>query len=89
MRGKVNLSREDGIARFGIPALDELNRKWQVEEIAPLWRHPTADPIAQRYGCDLQFLIQFNVNQDIQPVADDYEKTARGGTCLPERLYAL
>lgn len=74
MRGKVNISREDGIARFGIPALDELNRKWRVEEIAPLWRRPTADSIARRYGCDLQFLIQFNVDQDIRPVAADYEK---------------
>ncbi|MGQ9678111.1 MAG: S8 family serine peptidase [bacterium] len=73
LRGKVQLTTKDGVALFGIPDLDALNRKWRVSEISPLWRRPTADPIAQKYGCDLQYLIQFAPDQDIAPVAADYE----------------
>ncbi|MEO0010023.1 MAG: S8 family serine peptidase [candidate division WOR-3 bacterium] len=76
MRGRVSLNEKDGVALFGIPALDELNRKWGVKLIAPLWRRPTVDPIAMKYGCDLQYLIQFDVDQDITPVAADYERLA-------------
>jgi hypothetical protein len=81
LRGRVRLSEQDGIALFGIPELDELNKKWRVQEIAPLWRRPAADPIAQKYGCDLQYLIQFDVEQDVAPVARDYEQ-------LPLVVYA-
>ncbi len=80
MRGRVNLTTEDGVALFGIPSLDALNRKWRVNEIAPLWRRPEVDPLARKYGCDLQYLIQFDVDQDITPVGIDYEK-------LPEVEY--
>lgn len=81
LRGKVQITSEDGVALFGIPEIDALNRKWRVSEIAPLWRRPSADPIAQRYGCDLQYLIQFAPDQDIAPVAADYEN-------LPGIVYA-
>ncbi|MGQ9707561.1 MAG: S8 family serine peptidase [bacterium] len=74
LRGRVRISESDGIALFGISALDELNKKWRVQEIAPLWRRREADPIAQKYGCDLQYLIQFDVEQDVAPVARDYER---------------
>lgn len=72
MRGQVKVEQKDGVALFGIPGLDELNRKWGVTVIAPLWRRPFVDPIAQKYGCDLQYLIQFDVNQDVAPVAAEY-----------------
>jgi len=83
MRGRVQVSEQDGIALFGIPGLDELNRKWGVSLIAPLWRRPTVDPIAQKYGCDLQYLIQFDVNQDVMPVAADYQNRAEVAYAVP------
>ena len=72
-RGHISIQELDGVARFGIPELDEVNRRWQVDEIAPLLRHPEPDPVALRYGCDLQYLVQFDAGQDIAPVAADYE----------------
>ncbi len=83
LRGRVNITSEDGIVLFGIPALDALNRKWRVNEIAPLWRRPTVDPIAQKYGCDLQYLIQFDVDQPIAPVAADYERLSEVAYTCP------
>ncbi len=74
MRGQAKLTEQDGVMLFGIPALDELNRKWRVNLVAPLWRHPTVDQIAQKYGCDLQYLIQFDARQDVVPVAREYEQ---------------
>jgi len=76
LRGAVRLAVEDGIARFGVPALDELGRKWRVNKIAPLMRHPQPGPIAERYGCDLQYLVQFDAGQDIAPVMADYAALA-------------
>jgi len=89
MRGKVRITEKDGIALFGIPALDELNKKWRVNEVAPLWRRPVADPIAQKYGCDLQYLIQFAVEQDVEPVARDYERLKEVGTVCPNGVMQL
>ncbi len=89
MRGKVGLkpkSKDGEAALFGIPALDSLNRKWRVEEIMPLWRHPKSDPIAQKYGCDLQFLIQFDVTQDIAPVAMDYKRLSEVSEVCPNNV---
>lgn len=89
MRGKVQISERDGIALFGISALDEMNRKWRVEEIMPLWRHPKIDPIAQKYGCDLQFLIQFDVNQNIAPVLADYKSLSAVVDVCPNTVMRL
>ncbi len=88
-RGRVQISERDGIALFGIEALDELQRKWRVEEIAPLWRNPVVDPVAKKYGCDLQFLIQFNVEQDITPVARDYERLKEVVVVCPNSVMRL
>lgn len=82
-RGRVEISKRDGIAFFGIAALDELSKKWRVDEIAPLWRNPVVDPIAKKYGCDLQFLVQFAVEQDITPVAKDYQQLSEVETVCP------
>ncbi len=76
LRGRVQITTEDGIALFGIPALDQLNRKWKVSEIAPALRHPRPDPLAQKYGCDLQYLLEFSPEQDIAPVIADYSALA-------------
>lgn len=76
LRGQIRLSTEDGVALFGVPALDELSHRWGVNEIAPLMRNPNPGPIAREYGCDLQYLVQFSAEQDIAPVMADYAALA-------------
>ncbi len=71
-RGQVQTATQDGIALFGIPALDQLSRKWHVSDVSILMRNPHPNAIDIRYGCDLQYVIQFDANQDVAPVAADY-----------------
>ncbi|UCG44076.1 MAG: S8 family serine peptidase [candidate division WOR-3 bacterium] len=73
MRGRIAVSESDGIALFGVPELDELSRRWRVDDISPLFRHPSPDQAAIELGCDLQFTVQFDQEQDITPVAESYE----------------
>jgi len=48
-RGQVQRSTEDGIALFGIPALDQLSRKWRVEETAPLLLNPNPKDVDRKW----------------------------------------
>jgi len=71
-RGLVRLNKSEGVALFGITALDEMNREWLVNDIEPLMHnlHPT--DIERRYGLDLQYVVQFAADQDIAPVMAGY-----------------
>jgi len=75
-RGLVRLTKSEGVALFGIPALDELSRKWHVDEAEPLMRKPHPTDIDRKYGLDLQYLVQFGVDQNIAPVVADYQALA-------------
>jgi hypothetical protein len=72
LRGQVNLARQDGIALFGVPALDELNRRLRVEDVSRLMRnpHPTANDM--KFGCDMQYVVQFDVANDVRAAAAAY-----------------
>ncbi len=85
-RGRVGLTEEDGLALFGVPELDELNRRWGVDDITPLYRHPEPDSIAMAYRLDLAYGIQFGVDQDIRPVAESYEALAAVNYTCPNAL---
>jgi len=89
LRGRLRLSNNDGIARFGVAGLDELCQKWHVTLIAPAWRRPNPDPIALKYGCDLVFLIQFDAAQDIAPVARDFATRAEVAYACPNGYLRL
>ncbi len=71
-RGLVQLNKSEGVALFGITALDELSRKWHVNEVEPLTTNPNPSHIDRKYSLDLQYLVQFDAGQDIGPVADEY-----------------
>lgn len=88
-RGKVNVSSKDGIALFGIPEFDELNRRWGVDEITQLYRHPEPTPIAMELGCDMQYVIQFSPDQDIEPVAASYEALGLTTDICPNAVLEL
>ena len=75
-RGLVRPSKSEGVALFGIPALDALSRKWRVDEAEPLMRKPHPTEIDRKYGLDLQYLVQFDVDQDIVPVMADCQALA-------------
>jgi hypothetical protein len=82
-RGLVQLSKSEGIALFGIPALDQLSRKWHVGEAEPLMRKPHPTDIDRKYGLDLQYVVQFDVGQDVAPVMADYQAQAEVELACP------
>jgi hypothetical protein len=71
-RGLVRLDKSEGVALFGISALDDLNRKWRVNDLEPLTTNPHPSDIDRKYSIDLQYLVQFDAGQDIAPVAAEY-----------------
>ena len=71
-RGLVRLNQSEGVVLFGISALDELSRKWHVNDVEPLTTNPHPSDIDRKYSIDLQYLVQFDADQDIVPVADEY-----------------
>jgi len=75
-RGLVQLNELEGVVLFSIPALDGLSSKWRVNEVEPLMRKPNPTAIDRKYGLDLQYLVQFDVNQDVAPVLADYQALA-------------
>ncbi|MEO0082061.1 MAG: S8 family serine peptidase [candidate division WOR-3 bacterium] len=75
LRGQVNLTEVDGIVLFSVPKLDELSRRFHVDDIMPLMRNPNPDPTAVALGCDLQYLVQFNTGFDAPAVAAAYLAT--------------
>ena len=72
-RGLVQMSKSEGVALFGIPALNELSSKWHVNDVEPLMRKPHPTEIDRKYGLDLQYVVQFDVDQDVAPVMADYQ----------------
>ena len=42
LRGQVELSESDGIVLLGVPVLDDLSRRWRVNDVTKLLRHPSA-----------------------------------------------
>src|SRR5512143_781421 len=88
-RGSVRLSQSEGVALFGISALDELNRKWHVGVAEPLLRKPHPTDIDRKYGLDLQYVVQFDANQDVAPVIADYLALAEVELACPNGLMRL
>jgi hypothetical protein len=88
-RGLVRLNKSEGIALFGIPKLDELSRKWKVNEAEPLLRTPNPSEIERKYGLDLQYLVQFGIDQDIAPVMADYRALAEVELACPDGVRQL
>jgi hypothetical protein len=82
-RGLVQLNELAGVMHFGIPALDGLSSKWRVNEVEPLMRKPNPTAIDRKYGLDLQYLVQFDINQDVAPVLADYQALAEVELACP------
>jgi hypothetical protein len=89
LRGRVHTSVADGIVRFGIPALDDLSRNWRVSAVTPLLRDPSPPEALLRHGCDLMYLIQFDVLQDVKPVAADFARLPEVLSVCPNALLEL
>ncbi|MBM3313145.1 hypothetical protein FJY70_00970, partial [candidate division WOR-3 bacterium] len=89
LRGQVQLGVDDGVALLGVPALDQLSRRWRVNEVAPLLANPHPDEIDRKYGLDLQYLVQFEVEQDIAPVAAEYRALPEVEFVCPNHVMRL
>ncbi len=88
-RGLVHTGKFGTVSTFGIPALDQLSSKWQVEEIEPLLRNPHPTDIDRKYGLDLQYVIQFGVGQDVAPVMADYQALSEVEVASPNGVMRL
>ncbi|MEO0115896.1 MAG: S8 family serine peptidase, partial [candidate division WOR-3 bacterium] len=80
-RGLISITEKNGIALCGIPAIDELNRQWQISQIKKVILDPSPDTIAQRMGLDLLYHFTF-------PKATDIEKIIMAYRALPYVKYA-
>lgn len=83
LRGKVSITSADGIALFGVPALDELNRRWRVDDISPVVRHPRALEIAPGISGDLMYCIQFDPGADVAAAVAEYGRLAEVAAAAP------
>ena len=88
-RGLVHAGKSGTVATFGIPVLDQVNSKWHVEEAEPLMRRPHPTDIDRKYGLDLQYVIQFGVDQDVAPVMADYAARAEVELVSPNGVMRL
>jgi hypothetical protein len=75
-RGKAHLTTEDGVMLFGIPALDEINRRLRVDDVTPVVRHPRALEIAPHIKGDLIYIVQFNAEADVRAAQAEYNRLA-------------
>ncbi len=89
LRGKISPTNKHGLVLFGVPALDKLNRHWQVDDVTQIYRDPNPSPIAQKYGCDLQYIIQFDQGQDVKEVAESYQALAEVEYACPNGVMKL
>ena len=74
LRGEVAQTEQDGIALFSVPALDELGRRYKVDDISQLMRDPNPSPAAKELGCDLQYCVQFDQTIDVRAAIQAYEE---------------
>jgi subtilisin family serine protease len=73
LRGRVNISQQDGIALTSIPAIDELNRQWRVAKIKKVILDPHPNEIAQRMGLDMLYHFTFPKETNIEKIMAAYE----------------
>ncbi|HDR00095.1 MAG TPA: hypothetical protein ENN51_07430, partial [candidate division WOR-3 bacterium] len=87
-RGQLDITSNSSGARFGISALDELNREFGVGLIAPLMRHKP-DPIALKHNCDLQFLVQAGKGVSVAAMLTAYERIPEVASVVPNAWLRL
>lgn len=89
LRGKVGLTEQDGVALFSVPALDELGRRFGVDDITRLFRHPDVNEHALALGCDMQYIVQFDPALNVHQVARAYEALPEVDYACPNSLMKL
>ena len=88
-RPKIHITSTDGLAYFGIPALDRLSRRWRVDDITRLMGGRVPSDIEKQLGCDLQYVVQFGADQDVQPVLADFRSLPEVATTYPNGVMRL
>ncbi len=89
LRGRVSVQETDGTVLFGVPELDQLNRRYKVDDITKLYRHPYPDSRALELGCDLQYIIQFDPACDVYEACRAYEATGLVEFAEPNLRYEV
>lgn len=89
LRGRVQLSNQDGLAFFGVPALDELSNRLAVDDITPLTPHPSPHPALVELGCDLQYSVQFRPEFDVYEACSMYARLEEVDYACPNAVLQL
>ncbi len=71
-RQKVDLSTKDGLALFGISALNELSVRYRVNDISRVFEELPAE--AQEFGLDLIYVMKVAEELDLEEVCEEYRK---------------
>ncbi|MBM3322468.1 T9SS type A sorting domain-containing protein [candidate division WOR-3 bacterium] len=88
-RSRVSVSSQDGIALFGIPALDELSRRLRVDDITKLMRYPNPSTTARALGCDLQYVVQFDESFSVAEAIELYQALPEVEHVCPNALMKM
>ena len=89
LRGQVRLSRQDGIALFGVPALDRLGRELAADDITQLMRNPHPTDMDKSLGCDLQYIVQFDQKYDVRAAVAAYQALPEVQVACPNGVMRL
>jgi subtilisin family serine protease len=89
LRGSIVIVKQGGIALTGIPTIDEMNRRWQVQEIKKVILDPNPDDIAKRMGLDLLYLFTFPKATDIGPIMAVYQASRYVKYVCPNAIYHI
>jgi hypothetical protein len=74
-RGQIKSEIIDGIAVSNIPAVDQLNHKWQVYKMEKVIRDPNPSELAKEYGMDLIYCLSYPEKNDVNTILNEYSST--------------
>ncbi|MDH5185521.1 MAG: S8 family serine peptidase [candidate division WOR-3 bacterium] len=89
LRGSINIIEQDGIALTGIPAIDALNRHWQVSKMKKVILDPNPDEIAKRMGLDMLYHLTFPKETNIEQILAAYKNSPYVRYTCPNAIYRI
>ena len=89
LRGLVEPNARKSVIQVGVPALDELCRRFGVNSFHRIMRHPKPSRLALNMGLDMQYLLSFDVSFDVQEVVREFETSPLVEYACPNALLKL
>ena len=74
-RGQIQIGNVDNIAITNFDAINQLNKKYQVNQFDKLVKEPNPTDLAKEYGMDLIYLLTFPENYDVTTIQNEFAQT--------------